>query len=74
MTTVKLQDKFHIGSPPGIDRLVRISHNKQIFMIPGQNICKSILILVNILELIDHDVLQSLLPFLPYIGIMFQYI
>ena len=60
--TVKVHKELCAGTTPGIYGLVRITYYKKIMMISAQNLHKCILRTVNILELIYHDVFQSLLP------------
>ena len=53
---------FDVGSPPGIDGLVRIPHHKEIAVKLAQGFHQLILNEVDILEFIDHNVFQPLLP------------
>ena len=59
---VKLQQVFHIGTTPGIDGLVRVADDKQIPVIGAEHFHQPVLQQIDILEFIDHDVFQSLLP------------
>ena len=63
---VEIQQILHIGSTPSVDCLVRITHDEQVLMIPAQDLHQLILKLVDVLELIDHDILQPLLPLEAY--------
>ena len=65
MLTLKLQDKIHVGAPPGVDGLVRVAHHEQVLVVAGQNLRQLVEILVDVLELVHHDVLQPPLPLLP---------
>ena len=62
---VEVQQIFDIRAAPGVDRLVRIAHNEQVFMIGAQHFHQLILKRVDILEFVDHDIFQPLLPFQP---------
>ena len=61
---VKIEQKFHIGATPGVDRLVGIADDEKIFVIIAEHHHEVILQLVDILKLVDHDIFQPLLPFL----------
>ena len=74
MAAFKLQNEFHIRAAPGIDGLIRVTHHKQVPMVTGQNICQRILILVDILKFVHHDVFQLLLPLPADSRIMLQHI
>ena len=60
---VQIQEIADVSASPGIDRLGRVAYDKKIFMIAAQNFHQLILQPVDILEFIDHDVFQALLPF-----------
>ena len=60
---VEIQQVFHIGAPPGVDGLVRVAHDEQVLVIAAQHLHQLILQRVNVLELVNHDVFQALLPF-----------
>ena len=61
---MKIQKILHIGAAPGVNGLVRVSHNKQVFVIAAQNTHQAVLQVINVLKLIDHNVFQAFLPFL----------
>ena len=60
---IEFNKETDIGAAPCIDRLIRITDDKQIVMITADRIHQFILQRVNILEFVDHDVFQALLPF-----------
>ncbi|MPM14918.1 hypothetical protein SDC9_61282 [bioreactor metagenome] len=62
---VEVQKILHIGAPPGVDRLIRVAHNKKVLVITAQGLHQLNLQIVNVLILIDHNVLQTLLPLQP---------
>ena len=70
---VKIQQVFHICSPPGVNGLVRIAHDKQVLMVAAQDLHQPVLKLINVLKLVDHDILQPLLPLEPDVRILFEY-
>ena len=53
-------------SPPGVDRLIRITDDEKIAIQFGKNIGKRRLIVTHVLVLIHHDVLKPFLPLLLY--------
>lgn len=69
---LKVQQEFHIRPPPGVDGLVRIPHNEQVLVIPAQHLHQIILGLVYVLELVNHNIFQPLLPFPPDIGMLLE--
>ena len=72
MSGIEFQNELHICTAPGINGLIRITHHKEVFMISGENVCQGILILVNVLKFIHHDVFQTLLPFFPDFPVLLQ--
>ena len=60
---VEIQQVFDIGPAPGVDRLVRITDDKEVFVHAAQDGHELILEVVDVLEFIDHDVFQPALPF-----------
>ena len=69
---VEFQNEFHIRAAPGVDGLVRVAHHEEIFVIPGEDICQGILVLVDVLKLVHHDVFEPCLPLLPGVPVMLQ--
>ena len=59
-------------APPGVDRLVRVPHHKEVFVIAAEDLHQRILELVNVLELVDHDILQPLLPLQPDVRVLLE--
>ena len=62
---VKMQEIPHIGAAPGINGLVRISHDEKVVVISAEGLHELVLERVDILEFINHDILQPLLPLQP---------
>ena len=62
---VEVQQILDVRAAPGVDRLVRITHDEQVFVIAAQHFHQLILKRVDILEFVDHDIFQPLLPFQP---------
>lgn len=62
---VKVEQVSHIGAAPGINGLVGIAYDKQIFVIAAEHLHQLILETVDVLKFIDHDIFQPLLPFQP---------
>ena len=63
MAAFKFQDEFHIRAPPGIDGLVRVAHHEEVAVVARQDIRQGILVLVDVLKFVHHDVFEPLLPF-----------
>ncbi len=66
--TVELHQIFDIRASPGVDGLVWIADNKEVLVVAAEHLHQFILQAVNILEFINHDVFQPLLPFQPGSG------
>ena len=62
---VKLQEIFHVGAAPGVDGLVRIPHDEKVPVPAAEHLHQPVLQGVDVLELIDHDVFEALLPLQP---------
>ena len=60
---VEVEQEAHVRAAPGVDRLVRVSDDEEVFVIGAQRAHQLVLRLVDVLELVDHDVLEPLLPF-----------
>ena len=58
----KLHQVLHVRAAPGVDRLVRVAHDEEIFVVAAEHLHQLILQAVNVLKLVDHDVFQPLLP------------
>ena len=67
---VEVQKVAHVGAAPGIDRLVRVAHDKKVVMVAAERLHELVLQPVDVLKLIDHDVGKALLPFLPDVRIL----
>ena len=67
---VKLHEVLSVGAPPGINSLVRVSNDKKILMIITKHFHQLVLQIVDVLKLINHDVLQALLPLQPHLFIL----
>ena len=66
MAAFKFQNEIHIRSPPGVNRLIRIAHHEQIPVVAGKDFRQRVLVFVNILKLVHHDIFQPPLPLLPH--------
>ena len=60
---VEIQQKPHIRPAPGIDRLIRVTDDEEVFVVIAEDLHELILRRVDVLEFVDHDVFQTLLPF-----------
>ncbi len=69
---LKIQQIRAVGTPPCVDGLIRIPNHKQVLMIRAQNFHQFILQGINILEFINHNVFQPLLPFLPDVPMLLK--
>ena len=56
---VKVQEEADIRPAPGVNRLVRITHDEKILMIASQHTHQLVLERVDILKLVHHDVLET---------------
>ncbi len=72
MSAVKFQDELHICTPPGIDGLVGVPYHEQVLMITGEDIRKGVLVLIDVLKFVHHDVFQPILPLLPGVLVLLQ--
>ena len=72
MTAGELQNKLHIRPPPGIDGLIRVAHHEEIPVIAAEDVRQCVLIFVDILKLIHHDVFEPLLPLFPDLPALLQ--
>ena len=70
MGLVKLHQILPVGPPPGVDGLVRVTYNEEIPVVAAEHFHQFVLQIIDILELIDHDVFQPGLPFLPDIRML----
>ena len=64
-TPVKVFQVGTVGSPPGVNGLVRVPYHEQVLMVGAQHFHQFVLEDVDILELVDHNIFQPLLPFQP---------
>ena len=60
---IEVKQQFHVRATPRVDSLVGVADHEQVLVIPLQHLHKPVLQRIDILELVDHDVFQSLLPF-----------
>ena len=51
-----------VGAAPGVDGLVRVSDDEQVAVVLRQHFHEQVLGLVDVLELVDHDVFEAFLP------------
>ena len=49
-------------APPGVDGLILVPHDEQVFVVAAQDLHQLVLELVDVLKLVDHHVLQTALP------------
>ncbi len=59
---VELHEVPVVGTAPGVDGLVRVSDDEQVAVVARQHFHEQVLGLVDVLELVDHDVFEPLLP------------
>ena len=62
---VEIREIAAVGAAPGVDGLIRIPDDEQVSVIAAQDLHQPVLRFVDVLELVDHDVFQPLLPLLP---------
>lgn len=67
---VEIEKETHVSAAPGVDGLVGVAHHKQVFMVAGKHAHELVLQLVDVLELVNHDVFQALLPFQPDVRVL----
>ena len=60
---VKFQNAIDIGTAPAVNGLVRVTHHKKILVVARQQICQLVLLTIDVLVFIDHDVHHALAPF-----------
>ena len=60
---VELEKVLHVGPTPGVNSLIGIADDEQVAMIASEHFHELVLKPVNVLELVDHDVFETLLPF-----------
>ena len=52
------EDMLHLGPPPGVDRLIVVPHDTEVFVPFGQRLDDPILTEIGILILIDEDMIE----------------
>ena len=62
---VEVQKIAYIGAAPGVNGLVRISHDEKVVVVAAEGLHELVLERVDVLEFINHNVLQPLLPLQP---------
>ena len=62
MVMIEVEQVTHVRSTPGVDGLVGVAHDEQVAMMTRKDLHELVLQSVDILELVDHDVLQAFLP------------
>jgi hypothetical protein len=65
---LEIEDVFHVGAAPSVDRLVIVADDADILAIAGEESHKLELSVVRVLILVDDDVAKALLPTLEDIG------
>ena len=69
---VKVQEEADIRPAPGVNRLIRITHDEKILMIASQHTHQLVLERVDILKLVHHDVLETRLPLPADVFVLFK--
>ena len=64
MMLVEIQEILHVRTAPGVDGLVRIAHDEEVMVVGAQHFHEPVLQRVDVLELVDLDVHEPLLPLL----------
>ena len=65
---IEIKQQLHVRAAPRIDGLIRVADHEQVLVIALQHLHKLVLQRIDILELVDHDVFQPLLPFEADVG------
>ena len=63
IVSVEIQQIFHVRAAPGVDGLIRVADDEEVFVVIAEHLHQLVLQLVDILKLVDHDVFEPLLPF-----------
>ena len=61
---VKIHQELHVCTAPGVDGLVGIAHDEEVFVVGLQDFHQADLQRIDVLKLVDHDVFEAFLPFL----------
>ena len=61
---IEIQQIFDVGSAPGVNGLVRVADNEEVFMKAAKHGHEFILQVIDVLKFIDHDIFQPALPLL----------
>ena len=69
---VEIEKEAHVSTAPSVDSLVGVAHHEQVFMEASKHAHKLVLQRVDVLELVDHDVFQALLPFQPNVRVLIE--
>ena len=64
MMLVEVQQILHVRTAPGVDGLVRIAHDEEVMVVGAQHLHEPVLQRIDVLELVDLDVHEPLLPLL----------
>ena len=62
VSLVEFQNAVDIGAAPTVNSLVRITHHKKVLVVARQQIRQLVLLTVDILVFVDHDVHHALAP------------
>ncbi len=65
---IEIKQETAIGTSPGIDGLVGITHDEQIAVKCAKNLYQAEQLGIHVLVLVDHDVFETLLPFSTDLG------
>ena len=68
----EVEDVADVGSPPFIDRLIRVAHHAQVRVILRQPAGDGVLGLVRVLVFVDQDVAKASVEFGPQLRVVFQ--
>ena len=69
---VEVQQVAHVRAAPGVDGLVGVAHHEQVLVVAGEHLHELVLQAVDVLELVDHNVLEPLLPLRPDVGVLLE--
>ena len=60
---IEIEQQLHVRAAPCIDGLIRVADHEQVLVIALEHLHELVLQCIDILELVDHNVFQPLLPF-----------
>ena len=65
---IEIKQQLHVRATPRVDGLIGVADHEQVLVIALQHLHEPVLQRIDILEFIDHDVFQPLLPFKANVG------